>query len=60
ILASWEKDGSATFKAFVNPLVSWLWIGGYVLVFGTIFALWPGKGSQAGAKYIPSGVKKVA
>lgn len=52
ILASWERDGSATFKVFVNPLVGWLWIGGYVVVFGAMFALWPGKGSQAGSKYI--------
>ncbi|AET66245.1 cytochrome c biogenesis factor [Desulfosporosinus orientis DSM 765] len=41
VLADWQKDGTATFKVFVNPLVAWLWIGGYVLIFGTIFALWP-------------------
>jgi len=52
ILADWKSDGSATFKVFLNPLVAWLWIGGYVLVFGVLFALWPGKGSQAGSKYI--------
>lgn len=52
ILSTWEKDGTATFKFFVNPLMAWLWIGGYVLVFGTIFALWPGRGSQAGSKYL--------
>jgi cytochrome c-type biogenesis protein CcmF len=59
ILADWEKDGSATFKAYVNPLVKWLWIGGYVLVFGTIFALFPGRGSEAGSKYIRTANKKV-
>ncbi len=52
VLAGWENDGSATFKVYVNPLVAWLWIGGYVLVFGAIFALWSGKGSQAGSKYV--------
>jgi cytochrome c-type biogenesis protein CcmF len=26
---------------FVNPLVLWLWIGGLVMVMGTILALWP-------------------
>jgi cytochrome c-type biogenesis protein CcmF len=55
ILATWEDDGTTTFKAFVNPLVWWLWVGGYVLVFGTLFALWPGKGSQAGSKYVKLG-----
>ena len=52
ILADWQKDGSATFKVFVNPLISWLWIGGYVLIFGTILALWPGRGNQTGARYL--------
>lgn len=52
ILADWQQDGSATFKVFVNPQVAWLWYGGYVLIFGTIFALWPGKGSRAGSKYV--------
>lgn len=52
ILSAWEKDGTATFKFYVNPLVAWIWIGGYILVMGTIFALWPGRGSQAGSKYL--------
>ncbi len=51
ILAGWEKDGRATFKVQVNPLVAWLWIGGYVMLIGTVFALWPGKGAQVGGKY---------
>lgn len=52
ILAGWGKDGTATFKIFINPLVYWLWIGGYVLVFGAIFALWPGRGSHAGLRFL--------
>jgi len=51
ILSGWEEDGTATFKILINPLVKWLWIGGYVLIFGTIFALWPGKGVEFGPKY---------
>ena len=41
ILAGLEPSGVATFKVFVNPLVLWLWIGGLVMVIGTIIALWP-------------------
>ncbi len=53
ILAGWENNGAdVTFKVFVNPLVWWLWVGGYVLVFGALFALWPGRGSQTGSKYV--------
>ncbi|MDA8211660.1 MAG: heme lyase CcmF/NrfE family subunit [Clostridia bacterium] len=51
ILSAWDKDGSATFKFLLNPLVAWMWIGGYVMIFGTIFALWPGRGGAVGAKY---------
>lgn len=51
-LAGWEQDQSATFKVNINPLVKWLWTGGYVLIFGSIFALWPGKGSGVGNKYL--------
>lgn len=55
ILAGWEKDGRATLKVLINPLVAWLWIGGYVMVVGTIFALWPGRGAEVGPKYIRRG-----
>lgn len=42
ILGGWEGNGeTATFKAFINPLVNWLWIGGFVFIFGTLIAAWP-------------------
>ncbi len=42
VLAGWEQGGKqASFKVYINPLMSWLWIGGFVLVFGTLIAWWP-------------------
>jgi len=41
ILLSWDESGAFAFKALVNPLVSWIWIGGGVLVLGGLVALWP-------------------
>ena len=41
ILTAIEADGSATFKVYRNPLVNWIWIGGYVFVFGTLLVMWP-------------------
>ncbi len=41
ILVDWEEDGSTAFKVFINPLVSWIWIGGIVLFIGGLIALWP-------------------
>jgi cytochrome c-type biogenesis protein CcmF len=40
ILAGYEKD-LATFKVLVNPLVVWLWIGGGIMILGTIVVVLP-------------------
>ncbi len=40
ILAGYDKD-FATFKVLVNPLVVWLWIGGGIMVLGTIVIVLP-------------------
>lgn len=51
ILSAWDQGGQeATFKVDVNPLMAWMWIGGHLLVLGTIFAVWPGKGSGLGPR----------
>jgi cytochrome c-type biogenesis protein CcmF len=43
LLVSWEpiSNANATFKLYVNPLVSWVWLGGMVFIFGTLVAAWP-------------------
>jgi cytochrome c-type biogenesis protein CcmF len=41
IFAEYREDGTATFKVLINPLTLWLWIGGYVLAFGTVLLLLP-------------------
>jgi cytochrome c-type biogenesis protein CcmF len=42
LLNGWEGSGqTATFTIYINPLTVWLWIGGIVLVVGTLIALWP-------------------
>ena len=35
ILTAIEADGSATLKVYRNPLVNWIWIGGFIFVLGT-------------------------
>ena len=41
LLVGWDATGtSATFKIYVNPLINWIWIGGLVLILGTIIASW--------------------
>jgi cytochrome c-type biogenesis protein CcmF len=42
VLNGWEEGGAtATFTIYVNPLTVWMWIGGIVLVLGTLLAIWP-------------------
>jgi cytochrome c-type biogenesis protein CcmF len=42
VLNGWEERGAtATFTVYINPLTVWLWVGGIVLVIGTLIAAWP-------------------
>jgi cytochrome c-type biogenesis protein CcmF len=43
LLVDWQPISSegATFKIYNNPLVNWLWLGGFVFIFGTLLAAWP-------------------
>jgi cytochrome c-type biogenesis protein CcmF len=42
ILAGWTEEGTtATFKLFLNPLASFLWLGGLALLAGGALTLWP-------------------
>lgn len=42
VLNGWEERGAtATFTIYVNPLTVWMWIGGIVLMIGTLIAIWP-------------------
>ncbi|MGD2143225.1 MAG: cytochrome c-type biogenesis CcmF C-terminal domain-containing protein [Anaerolineae bacterium] len=42
VLAGWSDGGArVTLKVFINPLASFLWIGGLVFLAGGAVALWP-------------------
>jgi cytochrome c-type biogenesis protein CcmF len=50
IAKSYLSDGSAAiFKVIVNPLVTWMWIGGLIALMGALLALWPSRGRRRGA-----------
>jgi cytochrome c-type biogenesis protein CcmF len=40
---------ASTFKVIVNPLVTWMWIGGLIALAGALIALWPSRGRRRGA-----------
>jgi cytochrome c-type biogenesis protein CcmF len=42
IVRSYVRDAPvADFRLMVSPLVAWIWIGGVIVVGGTMIALWP-------------------
>ncbi len=43
IFASLNDDQTASVKVLINPLVIWLWIGGFIMGVGTLIAMWPDK-----------------
>ncbi|MEQ9618848.1 MAG: heme lyase CcmF/NrfE family subunit [Deltaproteobacteria bacterium] len=50
ILMNFSNDGSATFRIIINPMVSWIWAGGLVLLLGAIVTMWPeGRKEREGA-----------
>jgi len=47
IAKSYLSDrAAATFKVIVNPLVSWMWLGGLIALGGAAIALWPSRGRR--------------
>jgi cytochrome c-type biogenesis protein CcmF len=46
IAGRWRADPPpATFRIIVSPLVTWIWIGGLIVVVGSLIALWPAPAS---------------
>jgi cytochrome c-type biogenesis protein CcmF len=40
-LADWNGVSEATIRVFVNPLVPFVWLGGIVMLLGSIICWWP-------------------
>ncbi|MEA2641151.1 MAG: cytochrome c-type biosis protein CcmF [Chloroflexota bacterium] len=41
VLSGWGDDGTVSVVATLNPMVSLIWFGGVVLLFGAAVSLWP-------------------
>jgi cytochrome c-type biogenesis protein CcmF len=49
-LMAFEQDGSgATIRMIVEPLVPWIWAGGYIVVLGALISLWPNRRREPAA-----------
>jgi cytochrome c-type biogenesis protein CcmF len=41
LMAFDEKGANATVRVLIEPLVSWIWLGGGIVVLGAIISSWP-------------------
>jgi len=55
LLVDWQPISAmgATFKIYNNPLVYWLWIGGFVFILGTSVAAWPDRDPELAKVKVP-------
>ena len=53
-LTGWTADGSATIHVFVNPLVSFVWLGAAVALSGGVLAAWPARQTRAVPAAVPA------
>ncbi len=51
IIVDWSGN-RVTFRAYWNPLISFVWIGGVMLVLGTLIALWPSRQPDHAARRV--------
>ncbi len=59
ILAAVNDNGSATFRVYINPLVTWIWIGGVIFVFGTLVAMWSSPHSRRAQQAVAGRVREM-
>jgi cytochrome c-type biogenesis protein CcmF len=47
IAAGYVSEGTpSTFRVIVNPLVTWMWIGGLIALAGALIGLWPTRSTR--------------
>ncbi len=63
LLIGWEEVNysAATFRVYINPLINLVWLGGLILMLGTIISAWPNETVPARVtKSIPAGIGATA
>jgi cytochrome c-type biogenesis protein CcmF len=61
VLGSFDPESKLiTLLAYVNPLVAWLWIGGFILAAGTAITMWPSAAERKAVAYEVRGAPAAA
>jgi cytochrome c-type biogenesis protein CcmF len=53
ILHSGEGENNVRMTLVENPLMRWLWLGGWIVAAGTVIRLWPTRRRSAAARTLP-------
>jgi cytochrome c-type biogenesis protein CcmF len=54
LLAFTDEDRTATFNAWIFPMVGWIWWSIPILVLGALIAMWPSRKSGVSVSTLPS------
>jgi len=54
ILHGSEGPGKVFLTFFINPMVRWIWLGGWLFAAGTLLALWPSRRRSAPHAVVPA------
>ncbi len=41
-----DDSAPVTFRVIIDPLVTWMWIGGLIALAGALIAIWPARGAR--------------
>ena len=58
VYAGQSNDGAnPVIQVYLNPLVNWIWLGAFLLVFGTLVALVPSKARRSAPRVPAAGLE---
>ncbi len=55
VLVGLTPDGLARISVFINPMMMWIWVGGLIMVIGSIIAVWPSRRPREASMPVPAG-----
>jgi cytochrome c-type biogenesis protein CcmF len=55
VLVGLSEDGVARMSVFINPLVMWLWVAGFIMLIGGLIAVWPAPRPRGQEQDLPAG-----
>jgi cytochrome c-type biogenesis protein CcmF len=52
VMLGTSQGDKAVFDMHINPLVQWIWYGGYLFILGTLISLWPASFRKQASSFV--------